>query len=91
VVGGGNTAVEEALYLANISRHVQLVHRATSPCRENHAGQADEARRRRQDRPRLDAVVDEVLGDNTGVTASACSSSRETASATSWPRGCSWR
>src|SRR5947209_17467441 len=27
VVGGGNTAVEEALYLANISRHVQLVHR----------------------------------------------------------------
>src|SRR6202521_5308908 len=27
VVGGGNTAVEEALYLANISRNVQLVHR----------------------------------------------------------------
>jgi len=39
----------------------------------------------------LDAVVYEVLDDIRASPASACSSSRETASATSWPRGCSWR
>jgi thioredoxin reductase (NADPH) len=69
VVGGGNTAVEEALYLANITRSVQLVHRR----------QGFRAEKIMQDKLMkrvaegkvglvLDSVVDEVLGDQTGVT-----------------------
>jgi thioredoxin reductase len=49
VVGGGNTAVEEALYLANIAAHVTLVHRRdSSPRRENHARPAVRQRARGQ-------------------------------------------
>jgi thioredoxin reductase (NADPH) len=69
VVGGGNTAVEEALYLANISRHVQLVHR-----RDNFRAEKimqDKLMKRVADGKIalvLDSVVDEVLGDGSGVT-----------------------
>ena len=69
VVGGGNTAVEEALYLANISRHVQLVHRRDKFRAEKIM--QDKLMKRVADGKIglvLDAVVDEVLGDNTGVT-----------------------
>jgi thioredoxin reductase (NADPH) len=69
VVGGGNTAVEEALYLANISRNVQLVHRRGSFRAEKIM--QDKLMKRVADGKIglvLDAVVDEVLGDNTGVT-----------------------
>ena len=69
VVGGGNTAVEEALYLANLASHVTLIHRR------------DKLRSEKILQDRLFAlaesgkvtfmwnhVVEEVLGDDSGVT-----------------------
>src|SRR5207342_1053092 len=69
VVGGGNTAVEEALYLSNIAKHVTLIHRR------------DKLRAEKILQDKLFAkqgegkisfewnhVIDEVVGDKSGVT-----------------------
>ncbi len=69
VVGGGNTAVEEALYLSNIASKVYLVHR-----RDKFKAEAilvdklmDKVASGKIEL-KLHATLDEVLGDNTGVT-----------------------
>ncbi len=69
VIGGGNTAVEEALYLANIAAHVTLVHRRD----ELRAEKILQDRLFRKEKEGMvtiewDSVLDEVLGDDSGVT-----------------------
>ncbi len=69
VVGGGTTAVEEALYLANIARHVTLVHRRDSFRAERiEVDQLMEKVKEGKITLQLNQVLDEVLGDDSGVT-----------------------
>ena len=69
VVGGGNTAVEESLFLANIARHVTLIHRRDR-FRAEKIMQDKLMKRVAEGKVRLvlDSVVEEVLGDASGVT-----------------------
>lgn len=69
VIGGGNTAVEEALYLANIANKVTLVHRRDSFKAE--AIMVDKLMERVKEGKivlELFSTLDEVLGDEMGVT-----------------------
>ena len=69
VIGGGNTAVEEALYLSNIAKKVTVIHR-----REKFRAEAILIDRLKEKEKaglvdiRWNARLDEVLGDDSGVT-----------------------
>ncbi|UFQ98515.1 thioredoxin-disulfide reductase [Pseudomonas wenzhouensis] len=69
VVGGGNTAVEEALYLANIASKVTLIHRRNAFRAEKILqNKLQERIAEGKIELQLNAEVDEVLGDASGVT-----------------------
>ncbi len=69
VIGGGNTAVEEALYLANIASEVTLVHRRDE-LRSEKILQKHLFEKVKQGKVKIlwNTTLDEVLGDKTGVT-----------------------
>ncbi|MCL5060977.1 MAG: thioredoxin-disulfide reductase [Candidatus Thermoplasmatota archaeon] len=78
VIGGGNTAVEEALYLANIARHVTLVHRRdTFKAEKILVDHLMEKVKEGKITLELDHTLDEVLGDKTGVTGMRIKSTRD--------------
>lgn len=69
VIGGGSTAVEEALYLSNIARHVTVVHRREEFRAEKVlADRLLEKSRSGNITLELNYILDEVLGDSSGVT-----------------------
>ncbi|MCY3989191.1 MAG: FAD-dependent oxidoreductase, partial [Gammaproteobacteria bacterium] len=79
VVGGGNTAVEEALYLSNICSRVTLIHRRDA-LRAEKMMQQQLFERAGPDGPidiRWDRVLEEVLGDGDQVTGARIRSTKE--------------
>jgi len=69
VVGGGNTAVEEALYLANIASHVTLIHRREKFKAEKiMQDKLFEKEKAGKITILYNSTLDEVLGDDSGVT-----------------------
>jgi thioredoxin reductase (NADPH) len=80
VVGGGNTAVEEALYLSNIASEVVLVHRRDS-LRSEKVLQDRLFAREKEGKVKImwDHALDEVLGDDSGVTGIRLKSTKDDA------------
>jgi thioredoxin reductase (NADPH) len=83
VIGGGNTAVEEALYLSNLARKVYLVHRRET-LRAEKIMQDRLFERAANGNVELiwNHVLEEVLGDEAGVTGVRLASTRATAART---------
>ncbi|WP_420426973.1 thioredoxin-disulfide reductase [Algiphilus sp.] len=80
VIGGGNTAVEEALYLANIANKVYLVHRRDS-LRAEKILQEKLFEREREGKVEViwNRTLDEVLGNEQGVTGARLKSMKDEA------------
>jgi thioredoxin reductase (NADPH) len=69
VVGGGNTAIEEALYLANIASHVTLIHRREKFRAEKiMQDKLFEKEKAGKISILYNSALDEILGDDSGVT-----------------------
>jgi len=89
VVGGGNTAVEEALYLSNIASTVHLIHR-----RDKFRAEAiliDKVHAKvaaGKIKLHLWQTLDEVLGDNTGVTGVRLKSTQDGSTSEVAVKGC---
>ena len=83
VIGGGNTAVEEALYLSNIAAHVTLVHRRDKLKGEKILqDRLFEREKAGKVSIRWNSAVDEILGDQSGVNALRIRATQGTATET---------
>lgn len=83
VIGGGNTAVEEALYLSNIARNVTVVHRRDQFRSEKILiDKLMEKVRNGNIKLALNHVLDEVLGDQSGVTGMRIRSTQDSSTQT---------
>ncbi len=66
VIGGGNTAIQEALYLANIAKEVTIVHRRDALRAEKIL--VDQVTAKSNIKIAWNHILDEILGDDKGVT-----------------------